>query len=82
MATNKKKIVYNKVFGNELGKEVLADLRVFCHGTKSIEHRDSDMRIDPNSMLILEGRRQVFMQIMNIMNVDYEDFYELDDYLE
>lgn len=76
--TQKKKITYNKVFNNEFGKEVLADLRVFCCATKTTEVKNTNMMIDPYQMAILEGRRQVFMQIMNTMKVDYSDYYEYD----
>lgn len=75
---NNKKRTYVKVFGNELGKEVLSDLRAFCHATKTTEIKDKDQRIDPYQMAILEGRRQVFMQIVNIMMVDYEDYYDFE----
>lgn len=78
MATNKKQITYNKVFGNELGKEVLSDLRVFCHATMSLEQKDAGQAVDPNAMLILEGRRQVFMQIINTMKINYEDIYDFE----
>lgn len=76
---NNKKRTYLTVFGSELGKEVLSDLRAFCHATKTTEVKGINQTIDPMQMAVLEGRRQVFMQIMNIMKVDYEDYYEYED---
>lgn len=75
----KKKNTYLKVFGNELGKEVLSDLRAFCYATKTTEKKGIDQKVDPMQMAVLEGRRQVFMQIMNTMKVDYEDYYDYEE---
>lgn len=73
-----KQATYNQVFNTELGKEVLSDLRIICHATKAIEAKDDAGRIDPVAMGILEGKRQVFMHIVNTMKIDYEDIYEYD----
>lgn len=68
-----KQTTYKLVFGNEMGKKVLSDLRDFCFATKSTF--DSD----PQEMARREGRREVFMQIMNIIKVDYASYYDYDD---
>lgn len=65
-----KRLEYKQVFENEAGKKVLADLRVFCHATKTTY---SD---NPYELYRYEGRREVFLQIMNILKVDFEDYYE------
>lgn len=61
-------ICYRKIFGEELAKEVLADLRVFCHATMTTADKNEDIKI-------LEGRRQVFLRIMQMLKVDIEDIY-------
>ena len=72
-----KRTAYINTFKNEAGKEVLADLRGFCFGTKT------SFDSDPLIMARNEGRREVFLQIMNIMKVDFEEYYNHDpvDYL-
>lgn len=59
---------------NPCGKEVLADLRLFCNGTKSC------FDADPIKMARNAARQEVFQRIMNFLQIDYADYYELDDY--
>ena len=66
-----KQTLYMQVFKTEAAKQVLADLRVFCCGTKT-----TFVKGDRDETLINEGRRQVFMQIMNTIKIDYEQFYD------
>lgn len=66
----RKRQLYNNVFGTEQGKEVLADLRKFCYATATTFSNDT------NEMIRREGRREVFMQIVNLMKVDYEAWYD------
>lgn len=68
--------MYKRVFGSEDGKEVLAELRKFCFATSSLAVQDENKSVDVNAMLIHEGRRQVFMQIINTLKVVYEDIYD------
>ena len=70
-----KRSVYLQVFGSEAAREVLSDLRATCFATKT-----TFVKGDPDQTLINEGRRQVFMDIMTMMKVDFEDYYEYDDY--
>lgn len=58
---------------NEASKIALADLRLFCNATKS------NFNTDALEMARLEGRREVFMRIMNYLNYDYSKIYELDE---
>ena len=55
------------------GEVVLADLRTFCNGTKSIYSNDALM------MARLEGRREVYMRVMNFLHIDYADQLTLDE---
>lgn len=74
-----KKIVYSKVFGSEFGEEVLGDLKVFCFGDYSNEPIDDQGRVDANKMLINEGRRQVYNQIIAVMNFDHNLYADLEE---
>lgn len=60
---------YRQTFKGEVPKEVIADLRVFCHATKTIAGRTE-------SIERLEGRREVFLRIMTFLKVDIEEVYE------
>lgn len=79
-----KQVVYRQVFKTEPGAEVLADLRNFCFGTKTTVMQDEHNKVDKDALLLHEGRRQVFLQIMNLLEVDFEEYYDYDpeDYLE
>lgn len=61
---------YQAVFNNVRAHDVLSDLRVFCYGTKSA------FNSDPLEMARREGRREVFMRIMNQLKVDYGEIYD------
>ena len=65
-----KQVAYRKVFGNEMGRKVIEDLNIFCNGTKS--HRTND----PMELMRFEGRREVFLQIINMLKIDIVDVYE------
>jgi hypothetical protein len=60
---------YRQTFKGEVPKEVLADLRIYCHATKTTAGRTE-------SIERLEGRREVFLRIMTYLKVDIEDVYD------
>lgn len=62
---------YQQTFGTEIAKDVLADLRIFCHATMTTAGRNE-------SLERLEGRREVFLRIMQMMKVNIEDIYGYD----
>ncbi len=64
---------YRHTFNNEMANTVLADLRVFCHATKTTYSGDV------NQALINEGKRQVFYRIMNYLKVDYSEIYGMEE---
>ncbi len=68
-----KQTLYMQVFKTEAAKEVLADLRDYCYATKTTHVKDDTKRSDMN-----EGRREVFMQIMSTIKIDYEEYYDYD----
>lgn len=63
---------YKAVLGNDRATDVLADLRVFCHATKTT-YRDN-----PVEMARMEGRREVFLRIMSMLKVEFGDVYDYD----
>ena len=71
-----KERAYRLSLGNEAGKDVIADLRSFCNGTRS------NFSPDALEMARMEGRREVFMRIMNFMKVDYEQYYDYEEDLD
>lgn len=58
---------------HEASKIALADLRVFCNGTRS------NFDADAMQMARMEGRREVFMRVMNFLNYDYSKILELEE---
>jgi hypothetical protein len=72
-ALKAKEGAFRLALGNENAKTVLADLRVFCHATKSTF---SD---NPLEMARLEGRREVFNRIMNFLKINYSDYYNYEE---
>lgn len=60
---------YRQTFNGEIPKEVIADLRIFCHATKTTAGRNE-------SIERLEGRREVFLRIMTFLKVDIEDVFD------
>lgn len=74
MSVKDKQTLYRQVLGNEGGRQLLTDLNAFCNGTQS--HKTND----PMELMRLEGRREVFLQIMNMLKVNYEEYY--DEYVE
>lgn len=54
---------------HESAKTVLADLRIFCNGTKSPFNKD------PYETARNVGKQEVFQRIMNFLEIDYSEFY-------
>jgi hypothetical protein len=54
---------YRLCFSSPAGQEVLLDLMRFCHFRRPFADRDS--MVSPNSVLLAEGHRQVFLHIMD-----------------
>ena len=71
-----KQRAFRLTFGNEVAKDVLADLRVFCNATKT------SFSSDPLEMARQEGRREVFNRIMSFMKVDFEDYYNYEENID
>ena len=70
MTPKEKQSLYKQVFGNPAGSQVISDLNVFCNGTRT--HNTND----PMELMRLEGRREVLLQIMTMLKVDFETFFE------
>ena len=61
--------LYLRVFKNEAGKEVLADLRDFCYATKT------PFAENPYETALNVGKQEVFMQIMATLQVEFDQIY-------
>lgn len=72
-----KQQLYLRVFGNPAGKEVIQDLSKLCFGASTTASLNPNTgNIDPYAMAILEGRRQVLIEILKMLNLDFDAFYE------
>ena len=67
--------LFQRVLGNEAGREVIEELNIFCNGTRSHNAADSF------ELARLEGRREVLMHIMTLLK--YKSIEEVfDDFVE
>jgi hypothetical protein len=66
---------YRLTFGNEGAHDVIADLRAFCFATATTGRGDGATEVSNEQMREREGRRQVFLRIMQMMKVDIEEIY-------
>lgn len=57
------------VFDNEHGKQVLQDLASFCRAKETTFHPDQRVHA------ALEGRREVYLRIMDHMEMEPEEFF-------
>lgn len=71
----RKQLAYRHCLNNEMGKAVMADLRRFCNATRTNFHTDA------LEMARMEGRREVFLQIANMLNVEFNDYYSYEEEL-
>lgn len=68
---------YRDVFGNEAGTRVLADLRGFCCADSSCVVVGKDGKIDTHATVLAEGRREVFLRIIETLNLTDEQLLKL-----
>lgn len=66
-----RKRIYQQTFRNPAGLQVLADLSKFCRGGEPTFHPDARVHA------LLEGRREVYLRIMNHLNLTSEQLYAL-----
>jgi len=62
---------YRAGFGAQVCEEAMADLREFCHATKSAFSND------PLEMARLIGRKEVYDRIMTFLKVDYDNYFNI-----
>lgn len=62
---------YANTFDTPLGREVLADLAVFCRANATTFHPDARLHA------VAEGRREVWLRIQNHLKLTDDQFYEL-----
>lgn len=58
---------YRKVLTGPVADRVLADLAKFCRADQSCFHAD------PRVHAVLEGRREVYLRIMDHLNLDVDE---------
>lgn len=68
---------YRQAFGGEHGRRVLADLREFCRADTSCVVVGKDGRIDTHATVLAEGRREVWLRIVETLNLSDEALLKL-----
>jgi len=68
---------YRAVFRSESGTRVLADLREFCRADTSCVVVAKDGKIDTHATVLAEGRREVFLRIIETLNLTDEQLLKL-----
>lgn len=62
---------YQRVFLGEAGQMVLQDMAKFCRASESV------MDMDDRKTFLLIGRNEVWLRIMNHLNLTVEEIYTL-----
>ena len=70
-----KKKSYQGLFGNLLEADALRDLAWFCHA--HVTTADMTKPISREEMLIFEGRRQVWLRITEMLNLEPDEIVQL-----
>jgi hypothetical protein len=72
-----KRNAYKRVFGTADGLQVLGDLRDFCHAGSSCVVVGKNGQVDTHATMIAEGRREVFLRIIETLNLTDEQLLKL-----
>ncbi len=67
-----RRTAYRLVFGSPAGQEVMHDLSIFCRANETCV-----IPGDRDKSLVLEGRREVFLRIVQHLNLSHEQLYAL-----
>ena len=73
---NKRK-AYRATFGSREGQAVLADLREFCRADTSCVVVGKDGKIDTHATVLAEGRREVWLRMIETLNLTDEQLLKL-----
>jgi hypothetical protein len=68
LADRKRAYTLSFPLDSEAVKAVLKDLEIFCRANESCFHQD------PRIHAVLEGRREVYLRIMDHLGMDFESF--------
>jgi hypothetical protein len=68
---------YRAVFDTDEGQRVLADLRGFCRVDSTCVIVGKDGKIDTHATMVAEGRREVFLRIVEILRLTDEQLHKL-----
>lgn len=66
-----RRTAYHQTFRTSFGEQVLEDLSKFCRAHESTFHAD------PRVHAVLEGRREVFLRIMEHLQFTDDQLYDL-----
>ena len=66
-----RKSAYTLTFGDESGQAVLQDLAKFCRANESCFHAD------PRLHALMEGRREVWLRIVQHLNLTEQELFRL-----
>ena len=64
---------------NPAGAVILADLRAFCRGSASCVVVGKDGRIDTHATAVAEGRREVWLRLIEHLHLDDQTVHALGD---
>ena len=73
MIIEKKASHYQAVFKGESSDEVLRDLSEYCHLFKPTSCVDGTGAMDPQHSARMEGRREVILRIIEMLNFDFAE---------
>ncbi len=78
LAIERKSTLFKRVFDGRDGEAVLAELSAFCHcEITTAKASPVTGSIDPNAVLIAEGRRQVMLHIARLLNLSYDEIAQM-----
>lgn len=68
---SRRRTAYVATFDSAMGREVLADLAIFCRASATTFHADARLHA------LAEGRREVWLRIANHLNLNDDQLFEL-----
>ena len=71
---------YRFAFDTEQGKRVLGSIFDTCGLTRTTLERDAYGRVDPEAVLVAEGRRQVGLFIQDMLRMSEDEIRDLEEH--
>jgi len=73
----KRAAAYRAAFAHPMIQDMLIDLAKFCKAGMSAAPEIEEMHFDPNRILLILGRQQVWLWIQNQLNLQPSQLYRL-----